>query len=419
MKKRLIMLFATGIVSAALVGCTGSTASESKVSSATSDGISVEESLAEDEMAVGMANPMAEINDDGEFASQLGISIDTTFLPEENRQKFIIGKTLADIRFEVTNVDGEIVKCQLRATKDMESAKNPYELIAGVYATDYSDETVIDYGADEGNISIKSVESQTDKCHISFWMFNDTAYTFSVFGTTSQMQMGALYDSVMLAIGADVASLDEVSVVEPLPNEIDVNSIEGGVFPADIENVETDENGTIADFTIYTVDLYDAVELNSLEAGDIVKVKSSSFDEYDEIIVDTVEHKEVNYTSAEEAMGAEKEGAYDVIIINGGIEEGGAEFIAGEGGTYRFFGFDDYPTYSVHGKVSLTIAEDAVIVDHSEDWASGEEFPAGVTIKTTELMHFTGEDTIGFDSLNTTVAIENGVVTQITRRFTP
>lgn len=374
--------------------------------------------IEEEEMA-GMANPMVEVINDSDFSDKLGINIDTSYISGEELKRFVIGDTLADIRFKVTNVDGDLIECMLRATKDEKAAQNPYELIAGIYANDLSEEVSVTYPSDEGDIELISVDSKSDNCQITRWDFGSTHYVFVVFGTTSQMQLSALYDSLMLATGIDHAS--RLSL-EPLVSSIDVTDISGGEFAVNIDNIETDENGTIADFTVYTMDLYDAVEVNSLAPGDVIKVRELSDEDLKTIVVETVEHKTVSYSAHEEALGAGSAGDKDVVIINGGLDkigEGGVEFIADEGGTYRYFGFDDYGTYVKQGTVNLQIAEDAEIVDHSEDWNSEEEVPTGVTLKTTELMQFTLEDGIGFSFRNTTALVENGVVTKITRRYTP
>ena len=373
----------------------------------------------EEEEIAGMANPMVEVINDSDFSDKLGINIDTSYISGEELKRFVIGDTLADIRFKVTNVDGDLIECMLRATKDEKAAQNPYELIAGIYANDLSEEVSVTYPSDEGDIELISVDSKSDNCQITRWDFGSTHYVFVVFGTTSQMQLSALYDSLMLATGIDHAS--RLSL-EPLVSSIDVTDISGGEFAVNIDNIETDENGTIADFAVYTMDLYDAVEVNSLAPGDVIKVRELSDEDLKTIVVETVEHKTVSYSAHEEALGAGSAGDKDVVIINGGLDkigEGGVEFIADEGGTYRYFGFDDYGTYVKQGTVNLQIAEDAEIVDHSEDWNSEEEVPAGVTLKTTELMQFALEDGIGFSFRNTTALVENGVVTKITRRYTP
>lgn len=374
--------------------------------------------IAEEEKT-GMANPMVDVLNDSDFSDKLGIPIDTSFFTGDNLKRFIIGDKLADVRFDVVNVNAETVECMLRATKDDEDNKNPYELIAGVYASDFSDEVTLSYTSDEGDIDMISVDSQSENCYITRWDFNDTHYVFSVFGVTSQMQLATLYDQIMLAIGADHM---ENSAVEPLTSEIDVTDISGGTFAANIENVETDENGTIADFTVYSMDLYDAAEVNALAEGDQIKIRTSSDDEFETIVIETIEHKTVTYSQHEEALGAESAGDKDVVVINGGLDEigeGGVELIESEGETYRYFGMDDYGTYKKQGTVNLQIAEDAEIIDHSEDWNSTEEVPSGKTIKATDFMQFAADDTLGFTYSNTKVEVVNGQVTKITRRYTP
>lgn len=374
--------------------------------------------IAEEEIA-GMANPMVEVLNDSDYSDKLGISIDTSCINGEEIKRFVIGDTLADVRFNVTNGDGEIVECMLRATKDEKSAQNPYELIAGIYANDLSEEESFEYSSDEGDIELFSVDSKSDNCHITRWDFNDTHYVFVVYGTTSKTQLSALYDSLMLATGLKHAS---TLSLEPLAAKIDLTDISGGEFAVSIDNIETDENGTIADFTVYTMDLYDANEVNSLSEGDVIKVRESTDADLKTIVVETVEHKIVSYSAHEEALGGESEGEKDVVVINGGLDyigEGGLELISTDGDAYRYFGFDDYGTYMKQGTVSLQIAEDAQIVDHSQDWNSEEEVPSGVTLKTTELMQFAMDDGIGFSFSNTTAVVENGVVTKITRRYTP
>lgn len=423
MKRKVVVLIST-VAAIALTGCNVNlNVSNDGAASANPDIISIEDGSTDEvpENVVGMPNPMVEIVDDGDYEAKLGIPIDTSFLPKENFEMYIIGDSLADVRFDVTNVDGENVNCMLRATKSDADALNPYELIAGIYATDFTEEISEDYPADNGNITMRSVDSASSNCHITTWDYSGAHYTFTVEGTTSQMQLGALYDSIMLAIGADNIAR---SVVGPLDETLDVKNIEGGVYYAKMENVETDENGTIADFTIYTEDLYDAVDLNSLQPGDTLKARSSSADEFAEYEIKTIEHKEVEFTEREIAMGMRvpEAGKYDVILINGGldkIDEGGFEFIANEGGTYKFFGLDNYATYTQQGTVNLLIAEDAEIIDHSEDWASSEAEPAGKSIRATELMSFCAEDNGGFYCTNTTITVEDGVVTKIIRSYAP
>ena len=371
----------------------------------------------EEEQMVGMANPMVEVSEDRDFADKLGINIDTSYIVEGDIKRFIIGDKLADVRFDIVNVNGETVECVLRATKDDELTKNPYESIAGVYASDFTDEVTTEYPSDEGTVLMTTVYSDDENCSIERWDFDGTHFVFTVFGSASQMQLAALYDQLMLAVGAD--HMVQIAL-EPMLCEYEVNDEMNGIFNVNMENVETDENGTTADFTFYGIDLYDAVDINRLEVSDVIKVRLCTGEDLQEITVESIEHKDVEYTEQEEALGAAAAGKYDVVLINGGldnIDNGGAEFIAYEGGTYRFFGFDDYATYSEQGTIRLKIAEDAEIIDHSDDWESEEEIPSGKKIKVSELMAEASESSFNYD--NTEIMVEDGVVKKITRRFTP
>ncbi len=198
----------------------------------------------------------------------------------------------------------------------------------------------------------------------------------------------------------------------PLPVEVDLDSIPDGEYEADIKNIDSDANGISADFTLYTMDLYDAVDMNTIAAGDVVHINMGTYGE-EVIKVSKIEHKEVVLHDSDEKR--------DVLIINDGIEEGGAEFVAYEGGTYRYFGMDDYATSTKHGTVNLKIADDAKIVDTSDLWMEDAD-PNGKLIKTADLPELTKDDTeedYTFSSLGTTVRTENGVVVEITKVYRP
>ena len=403
MKKNLLILLLTSALTAGLlVGCSGEKKQESAASPS-----EVTEEAPEENPSGNMVNPMVEVTDSDEFEKQLGISIDTECLPQNDLKMFVIGNTLADTRFNVTDIDGNAVACCFRATKDAESAKNPIEMIAGIYATDFSEPVSIDYPAKDGNIIVKTYRSDAESIDITVFDYNDIHYTLSFNSDgMSQMETAALYDSIMNSIGAEVVEV----TIWPMTENIDSDDLPDGIFSADIMNIKTDETGTYADFTLYTMDLYDAVDMNMLEAGNTICINYGS-DEITELKVEEVEHRSVDYNGEKR----------DVVIINKGIDEGGAEFIASEGGAYRFFGYDDYATYTKHGTVNIKISDDAQINDSSDIWMEGAD-PEGVTISTADLQTLTQNDTDEsrtFTSLNTNVRIENKVVVEITKSYTP
>jgi len=203
-------------------------------------------------------------------------------------------------------------------------------------------------------------------------------------------------------------------VIQPLVSLVDFDNMQGKYY-CTINSVENLENGTIiGDFGIYTMDLYDAVDIATLEKGDTVIVRGK------DILVDYVEEG----NPIDMSYHGDKEGGLkSVYIINGGIEEGGAAFIDNDGGTFRYFGMDDYATYTKSGNVKLPISEDAVIVDHRHDFDLAEYTEEGVTVKAADFSQYFKDDMYdgvsNFTEFDTSILVENGVVTGITRVFTP
>lgn len=198
---------------------------------------------------------------------------------------------------------------------------------------------------------------------------------------------------VMLAACSQVAEKPAArhSTVAPLPSGIDIESLSDAMVPAriDIDQINWDE-GTIS-FQVFSKDLYDAVEISQLAAGDTLAFNGSG------IVIDSIA----------------REGS--MVRINGGIEMGGAELIADEGGTYRGLMFDDHSTYSSLGTVTLPLAENFTLSDCGENPTDPQR-----TISKDIKKYLEEDDTDkNFYCLNTTVHVENGKVTNITRRWIP
>lgn len=362
--------------------------------------ISETEEASSEESEAYMANPMVEYPDDSAFADELGIAIDSSYLPGE-KQFFIIGKKLADIRFSVSDPEGRDVECVFRATKDNEDAKNPVEGIAGIYATDLDEAVDLEIPVDDGEIAFYTTYSESGNLNIAYWDYKDVHYTFTAGGGLSQMTLGALYDQLMCAIGA--CSMENGGkYIEPMGQIIDEFFIEDAMYPASVENITNEDGVVTADCTLYTMDVYDMVDIAQLAVGDTIFVDG------EEMVVNTIEEGDpVDFH--------DEEGKRNVVIINGDIEEGGARFIAYEGGTYRYFGMDDYASYTNHGTRNLVISPEVQFVD-----GSNLELPEGTVLNMDDFLAILEKEyDPGFHMMNTVIRIVDNEVVEINRRYVP
>lgn len=194
-------------------------------------------------------------------------------------------------------------------------------------------------------------------------------------------------------LSAQEQSVSRDSVVRPVPLRIDVNNFDDGIYPVafDRNEVEKGEEGCSITFEIFNMDLYDAVELHCMEVGgyieiggEIVKIKSLSTD--------------------------------GNVIINGGLDNGGAELIPVGGGVYRYQGWDDIATYTSFGKVKLFVPDTIDFVD----LGNVEKSMKGVTVpgkKTFDYLKTTKYDS--FNQYSTRIRIDNGAVVEFFREYRP
>jgi len=215
-----------------------------------------------------------------------------------------------------------------------------------------------------------------------------TALTACSTNPTSSAQSAQPNQSTQTAQSAEPAA--EAKIIKPMStgnfdpkNPIDMNTAVS--FTA--ANVHKDGDKITLDVTIYEEELFDAVEVTQLKAGDTI----------------TAGGKEVKVTKVEEL----KTGGY---AINGGYEQGGVTLFPGDGGTYYQVKENDAKTYVKVGTATLPLSDKFELVDNAENANKKLTAQDMTTLK---------EDSIGFNENNTTVTVENGVITNITRAYMP
>ena len=181
----------------------------------------------------------------------------------------------------------------------------------------------------------------------------------------------------------------EARRVEPLADTLDVSALAEGdqQFTAGFRGSDIREDGgqLVIDLTVYTYDLYDAVEITTLTPGDTLVVKGT------EIPVKTVEQG-------------------DGIAVNGGLVNGGIDLTSAGGGTFRVLLENDAPDLYEAGTITLPVAQDFVLTDDSDPESPGQTLYAG------DLLGL-GDEV--FSPQATTVETAGGMVTAIHRDYMP
>lgn len=179
--------------------------------------------------------------------------------------------------------------------------------------------------------------------------------------------------------------------IEPFVTQINLEEPEDGEYPAEFQTtaLQKNEDGYVLEAELLAEEFFDAVAITQLKEGDVI------VSEGQEYTVESVENNDTGY-----------------VVVNGGLEQGGIEFVANEGGTWVVEKMDDAHSYQSLGKVNLKLSPDFVFTDDSDlDHPNVTYDAAG--------LQALGDDGQGFNRNNTTVTITDGMVTAAHRIFLP
>ena len=178
----------------------------------------------------------------------------------------------------------------------------------------------------------------------------------------------------------------------PLPCSVDLDQLEDCTLDISLEKdaLTVDEAGTFQmQLTVHVYDRYAFADISRMKPGDILSING----------------QDLQVTSLEET-------SYGSILINGGLEKGGHE-LRTKGGVYYETGFSDVRSYYAIGTITLPLAPDFVYIDASDldqgeaRW-SAEAF-ASMYEKIAQY----------FQPSSTSIVVEKGVVTSLTRIYVP
>lgn len=185
---------------------------------------------------------------------------------------------------------------------------------------------------------------------------------------------------------------DAHKCVRPLPAGTNPDSLTDCTVPAVFTVDNFDWTAGTLQFKVYNKDLYDVVDIQQLANGDTLVFQGRK------IVVNSVEKKDDGF-----------------IIVNGGIENDGADLVPFEGGTYRGIQPDDHAVYSLLGTATLPLANNLVMID------CGIEPNDPVDTVRTNVKEYIQklDNRDNFNELNTELLIQGGKITQINRHWIP
>ena len=195
----------------------------------------------------------------------------------------------------------------------------------------------------------------------------------------------------------------EEGVVEPVNMLWQLDSLDDAktttIVSADIASEVKDGKVTIR---VYSYDIYDKEAVDRLAAGDKI-----------------VCHKEYmtgNQLAEIEVQSIEKNDEYQIVSINGGMEnENGLDLMQMDEDRYRTLTFDDYPVYYSVGEKTCPLAEDVVLKDSSADPQAETVETAGADAVAAAL----NAEPDGWTVYNTTVTVQEGKIREIRRIWVP
>ena len=178
-------------------------------------------------------------------------------------------------------------------------------------------------------------------------------------------------------------------IVEPMVPEYDFAALADGVYPVYFE--ASDLTDGALSLTVYSEDVFDIVDISTLEAGDALVVNGIPF------AIETLERD-------------------DDILINGGLDNGGLTLRAfDEDNCWKVVLEDDHSTYTERGDATLPLADGVIFTD---GWDIEKE-PVTVTGAEAVAEAIASTEMDYFGPLNTTVRVEDGKIVEIIREYMP
>ena len=186
---------------------------------------------------------------------------------------------------------------------------------------------------------------------------------------------------------------NNAKVINPLPETLDVNALDNCTVAVSLEkgNAYVDDSGKmVMDVTVYSYELYDMVDISTLEENDVIVRKD----------------EEVTITEVERTDSG-------IVRINGGEENGGFDLVSNDNTVYYETGMNDIKAYYELGKATLPVSVDFEYIDESVlDSEAKTYYPGDFLTDDAEIEY-------NFSPNNTNIVIENGTIIKMNKVYMP
>ena len=186
---------------------------------------------------------------------------------------------------------------------------------------------------------------------------------------------------------------NNAKVINPLPETLDVNALDNCTVAVSLEkgNAYVDDSGKmVMDVTVYSYELYDMVDISTLEENDVIVRKD----------------EEVTITEVERTDSG-------IVRINGGEENGGFDLVSNDSTVYYETGMNDIKAYYEIGTVTLPVSDEFEYIDESVlDSEAKTYYPGDFLTDDAEIEY-------NFTPNNTSIVIENGTIIKMNKVYMP
>lgn len=191
----------------------------------------------------------------------------------------------------------------------------------------------------------------------------------------------------------EAENAESAKVINPLPETLDIENLDNCTVAVSLEEggAYVDENGKmVMNVKVYTYELYDMVDIAALAENDVIVRRN------EEVKVTELERLETG-----------------LININGGEENGGFSLISNDSTVYYEVGMSDKKAYYELGEVTLPVLDEFEYADESDLDAEKKIFFAGDFLTEEAGIEY------NFTPDNTSIVIENGFITKMTKVYIP